>query len=175
MKPMSVTRQRGITLITALVLLVVLTLLGLSAMRSSLADLRIVGNAQASDEAAAAAQRVIERVISSNFTANPVAVAAVVGPYSVKVPAPACNGSTPISNSSLDPSNPDDQPCFSSGTSSNTGIIFVSGASASHTVPWCYSQKWDVQAQVNEPKTGVSETTHQGVALKVAAGTDCPT
>lgn len=166
--------QRGFTLVTALVLLLILTLLALSAMRSSIADMRIVGNVQTSEEAAAAAQQMIEQVISSNFTASPVAATAVVGSYQVTVPVPACNGSTPILNSSLDPTNPDDLPCFSSDSASNSGIYFVSGAAATTTVSWCYSQKWDVQARVNDKRTGVSETTHQGVALKVAAGTDCP-
>ncbi len=167
--------QRGATLITALVMLIVLTLLTFSAIRSSIANLRIVGNAQVGEEAAAAAQQTIEQIISTNFTtvANPVTVTAVVGSYTVKVPPPTCNGSTPILNSALDPSNPDDQPCFSSGSANNTGIFFVSGVSHTMTVSWCYRQKWDVEADVNDAVTGAVETTHQGVALKVAAGTTC--
>lgn len=166
-------RQRGATLITALVMLIVLTMLTFSSVNSSIASLHVVGNAQIGGEAAAAAQQTIELVISSNFTANPVPVSAVVGGYTVTVPAPACNGSTPILNSSLDPTNPDDQPCYSSGSVNNTGIFFTSGVSQTTTVSWCYSQKWDVQAQVNDPGTGVNETTHQGVSLKVPAGTTC--
>lgn len=165
--------QQGATLITALVMLVVLTLLTFSAIRSSIANLRIVGNAQTSGEAAAAAQQTIEQVISANFTANPQPVSAVVGAYTVTVPTPTCNGSTPILNSALDPVNPDDQPCYSSGSVNNTGIFFVSGASQTSSISWCYRQKWDVEADVNDSATGAVEQTHQGVALKVAAGTTC--
>ncbi len=166
-------QQRGATLITALVMLIVLTLLTFSAIKSSIANLRIVGNAQTGGEAAAAAQQTIEKVISTNFTANPVPVSAVVGSYTVNVPTPTCSGSTPILNSALDPTNPDDQPCFSSGSANNTGIFFVSGVSHTMTVSWCYRQKWDVEADVSDAVTGAIEQTHQGVALKVAAGTTC--
>ncbi len=174
MKPIAMhTKQTGATLITALIMLLVLTLLTFSAIKSSIANLRIVGNAQVSGEAAAAAQQTIEQVISTNFTANPVPVSAVVGSYTVSVPTPTCNGSTPILNSALDPTNPDDQPCYSSGSVSNTGIFFVSGTSQTSTMSWCYRQKWDVEADVNDAATGAAEQTHQGVALKVAAGTSC--
>lgn len=165
--------QHGSTLITSLVMLVVLTLLTFSSIGTSIASLRVVGNAQSEEEAAAAGQRTIELVISSNFTTNPVPTSAVVGTYTVAVPAPACKGSTPILNSSLDPTNPDDQPCYSSSSASNSGIFFASSVAASTTMSWCYAQKWDVQAQVNDATTGANVTTHQGVALKVAAGTTC--
>lgn len=166
-------RQRGATLITGLVMLVVLTSLALSAIKSSTTNLRIAGNTQADEEAVAAAQRTTESLISSNFTANPVASSAVVGPYTVNVPAPACHGSTAILNSSLDPANPADQPCFSSASANNTGLVFVSGTQATNTISWCYAQKWDVEADVNDPTTGANVTTHQGVSLKVPAGTTC--
>ncbi len=173
-KPMTtMSGQQGATLITGLVMLVVLTMLALSAIKSSTTNLRIAGNAQTEQEAVAAAERTTELVISSNFTANPVASSAVVGTYAVTVPAPSCHGSTAISNASLDPSNPDDQPCFSSGGAGNSGIFFVSGAAATTTMSWCYAQKWDVEADVNDGATSTSVTTHQGVSLKVPAGTTC--
>lgn len=177
MKPITMkNNQRGATLITALVMLIVLTLLTFSSISTSIANLRITGNTQTEGEAAAATQQAIEQMISSNFTANPnpAASSVIVGAYTVTVPVPACAGSTPILNSSLDPTNPDDQPCYSSSSSSNTGIIFVSGTSATNTMSWCYAQSWDVQAQVNDAATGgANVTTHQGVALKVPAGTTC--
>ena len=174
MKPTTMkSKQQGATLITALVMLIVLTLLTFSSINTSIANLRVTGNSQTEEEAAAATQQEIEQVISVNFTANPVATSAVINSYTVNVPAPACQGSTPILNSSLDPTNPDDQPCYSSSSSNNTGIMFVSGAQASNTMSWCFAQDWDVQAQVNDAATGANVTTHQGVALKVPAGTTC--
>src|SRR5512135_3397489 len=102
-KPMTMKdKQRGVTLITALIMLVVLTMLALSSIKSSTADLRIAGNTQIDSEAIAAAQRTTEQVISSNFTGNPAAAASTVavGSYQVTVPAPNCLGSTAILNSS---------------------------------------------------------------------------
>lgn len=170
-------RQQGATLITALIMLIVLTLLSFSGIRSSTINLSIANNTQLDEEAVAAAERTTELVISSNFTKNPAASTAVVvvgnSTVTVAVPAPACHGSTAILNSSLDPTNPDDLPCFSSSGANNTGVLFVSGTAAANTMSWCYAQKWDVQAQVNDAITGANVTTHQGVSLKVPAGTSC--
>jgi len=172
------TRQAGATLITALVMLIVLTLLTFSAIRSSMANLRIAGNAQVGAEAAAAAQQTIEQVISSNFTSNPVAVTAVVGAYTVSVPTPACTGSTPVLSASLDYYNPDDRQCFPPGTDPNPNLIDRIGQNGQRqnqlaTQPYCFSQRWDVQANVNDPATGAVEETHQGIALRVGLGVAC--
>ena len=63
-------RQRGMVLILSLIMLVVLTLLAVSAIRLSTVNLRTVANAQARSEALSTAQRTIDMVLSSNFTAN---------------------------------------------------------------------------------------------------------
>lgn len=57
-------KQRGATLIVALVMLVLLTLLSLSAMNSTTTSIQVVGNAQFREEANAAAQESIEKKIS---------------------------------------------------------------------------------------------------------------
>ena len=78
-------RQSGATLITALIMLIVLTLLVVSGIRSSNTNLRIAGNVQMQAEASAAAQQAIERVISSaNFDISP----QTVGSYSVTIARP---------------------------------------------------------------------------------------
>ena len=64
-------KQHGATLVTALVMLVVLTLLVLSAIRSSTTNLRIAGNMQMQGEIVEAAQQAAEQIISYNFPANP--------------------------------------------------------------------------------------------------------
>jgi hypothetical protein len=63
--------QRGITLLVSLIMLAVLALFGVSAIRSSLVNLRIAGNNQYQIEAQIAAQRAVDDVISSlnTFTA----------------------------------------------------------------------------------------------------------
>ena len=66
-------KQQGAVLFLALMLMVALTLLVLSAVRAGNTNLRIAGNMQMQGETAAAAQQAIEQVISFNFTSSPVA------------------------------------------------------------------------------------------------------
>jgi Tfp pilus assembly protein PilX len=172
-------RQRGATLIVALIMLVVLTLLSISAIRSSSINLRIAGNMQMVGEATASAQQAIETIISGNFTAAPAASSIAVDinangktDYTATVAVPQCTGSVPLKNADLDKDNPKDAPCFSTSTASNTGIIFASGTPAVSGMSWCYGQQWDVGAQATSP-TGADVTLHQGVSLRVPAGTGC--
>ena len=170
-------KQRGSTLLVALVMLMLLTLVALSAMNASTTNLEVVGNAQLREEANAAAQLAIEQVISSNFTASPASsvVTANVGGtnYIATVAVPTCKNTVPIVNSELDPSNPLDAVCLSSGSMQNTGVMNASGV-VSTTQSWCYQQTWDVNATVNDSDTGANANVHQGVSLRVPAGTDCP-
>lgn len=172
-------RQRGATLFVALVMLVVLTLLSISAIRSSSINLRIAGNMQMAGEGTAAAQQAIEQVLSTNFTAAPAESDIAVDingsgttDYSAHVFLPQCTGSVPLKNGDLDMTSANDQKCFSSSTASNTGIFFASGAPAVTGMSWCLSQQWDVSAQATS-FTGTDVTLHQGVALRVPAGTGC--
>lgn len=167
-------KQRGATLITALVMLVVLTLLVLSAIRSSTNNLRIAGNMQMQGEIVQAAQQTAEQIISFNFPANPQlavsnASSATIGNASYTTAAQVvCTGSKPVPNNT--PNIPPQ--CISSSTAANTGIIFVSGVTLTGT-SWCLAQQWDVRAQATDPRTGAQATVHQGVSLYVDAGTTC--
>ncbi len=131
-------KQHGATLITALVMLVVLTLLAVSGIRSSSTNLRIAGNMQEQAEAVAAAQQVIERVLSDgNFTASLAAAAAAVTANNITVritnkdyPATVsinCVATQPLS-APLDASNDNDKLCFS--TSTATPGPYYAGAPA---------------------------------------------
>lgn len=174
-------KQRGSVLVVGLVMLVVLTLLVVSAMRSSNTNLRIAGNMQMQEESTAAAQQAVEQVISKNFTASPASAAIAVdvnndgtADYDVNIAQPSCMGSVPIMNSSLDMTNASDVPCFSSSTASNTGIIAASGTQAATGQSWCFNQQWEVQAQATSRSgSGATATVHQGVSLRVPAGTTC--
>ena len=170
--------QHGSTLIVALIMLMLLTLMAISAMNSTTLSIQVVGNAQFREEANAAAQQGIESIISNNFTVNPAAstVAVVFGAatYTAAVSTPACISSLELTNADLDATNANDVPCFSSGAATNTGIM-ISGVGATSTgQSWCYQQKWDIQATVADSNTGANTTVHQGVALRVPAGTACP-
>lgn len=165
--------QRGATLITALVMLVVLTILVISAIRSSTVNLRIAGNAQIGEEAAAAAQQAVEWTISTNFTLNPFGAAQTTPIntyYQVTVPVPACTGSTALPQASLDPTNPNDAACFTHSPISDGEFSALNPLPSGNSD--CLSQQWDVQAHAADA-TGASATVHQGVGLRVAKGTSC--
>jgi len=174
-------RQRGSTLVIGLVMLVVLTMLVLSAIRSSNANMRIVGNMQMQEETAAASQQAIEQVLSANFTVSPVSQVVAVDinndgttDYTANVSAPVCTGSLSLTNANLDPTNSADASCISSGTAQNTGLMVSGVVATSTSQSWCYLQQWEIQAQVNDSRTGATATSYQGVSMRVPAGTACP-
>ena len=166
-------------------MLVLLTLMAISAINSTTSSIQVVGNAQFREEANAAAQQAIENVISSNFTANPTAAATAastavsfgVASYNVTVAVPTCTSSVAITNAELDPDVATDKPCFAGtggGAGGGGGIIGAAGTSISTAQSWCYKQKWDIRATVTDANTGANTTLHQGVFTKVPVGTVCP-
>lgn len=70
--PKTPQHQHGIALATALIFLVIITVLGLAAVRSSTTELRLANNEQVRVEALQRAQAVVDSVISvdSNFPIN---------------------------------------------------------------------------------------------------------
>jgi hypothetical protein len=167
MMPVRYERQRGATLLVALIMLVVLTLFVVSAISSSNTNLRIAGNMQIQNESAAAAQQAIEQVISSiAFTTSTTAQNIPVdvnndgtAEYTVTVQ-PVCLSSVPIRNSELDPNNPSDLSCMGSGFG--------------QPISMCYKQQWDIQATVRDSHgASVAEPQHQGVFVRVPADTAC--
>lgn len=172
--------QRGATLLITLVMLVLLTLFAISAINMSSTNLNIVGNMQARMEAQAAGKQAIEQVLSSaaNFLAPAAQTINVdinndgATDYAADVDKPSCFSSKGLKNSDLDLTNPKDQVCSSSSQDPGTGVFIANAPSAQS---WCYDQKWEVSATVNDNRTGASAKQHQGVSLRVPAGTDCKT
>lgn len=171
-------KQQGSTLLVALVMLVLLTLIALSAMNATTTSIQVVGNAQFREEANAAAQQAIEGVISSNFTAFPAASSVAVtfgaASYTAQVEVPTCTSSVGLTNAELNPAIAADAVCLGSGAASNTGIISALGVVAASAQSWCYKQNWDIRATVADSNTGANTAMHQGVFIRVPAGTDCP-
>ncbi len=158
-------KQRGSTLLVALVMLMLLTLIAFAAMNASTTSIQVVGNAQFREEANAAAQQAIEGVISSNnFTANPASSVIPVNVggtnYVATVAVPKCISSMPILSDSpeLDTSNAEDMKC----------------AGGIDQPPQCNKQMWEVNATVNDSDTGASTNVHQGVSVRVDIETVCP-
>lgn len=97
-KRMNGHRQQGISMVMSLIMLVVLTMIAISATYSTNSSMRIVGNMQMKDEAQIAAQYAIDSVLSNlnNFT-TPVAQTLSVdmdnngtADYSVTTSPPVC-------------------------------------------------------------------------------------
>lgn len=65
--PLAELRQRGSVLIISLIMLVVLTLIGISMIRMTTTNLQLVNNMQGRHQALAAANAVINQVLSSSF------------------------------------------------------------------------------------------------------------
>lgn len=145
-------KQRGSTLLVALVMLVLLTLIAFSAMNATTTSIQVVGNAQFREEADAAGQKAIEHVLSnSNFQTTPPVPRNIdingdgTMDYTVTFnPAPSCVSYTPV-----DPS--------------DTSIPEVCRGSAGMSA-LCYWTVWDVTAVVADLYgSGATSTIHQGV------------
>jgi len=152
-------RQRGLAMVIGMIMLVLLTLLVVSAINSSSVNLRITGNMQAQDEARAMAQQAIERVlgVKANFYPTPTAQAATNyyvdnnstgnAVYSVSVAAPVCKGAAKQ---------------FPGRTAD-----CINGARAGL---FCWDTLWEVVATATDSKTGARQVITQGVAIPFEPG-----
>ena len=75
MSPRLVSRQRGAALVVGMIMLVLITLMLVTALNLGTTNFRAMTNMQFRSEAIAAANKAIEQVISSPFTAAPTAEA----------------------------------------------------------------------------------------------------
>jgi Tfp pilus assembly protein PilX len=183
-------RQRGMTLLVGLIMLVLMTLFAVTNFKMGNSGLQIVGNMQQRTQAASAAQTAIEEVISSTqFTATPAAAIALpcggvanTRCYGVNgnatnditvtlTPNPVCISSQTIANASLNLNNPNDAGC-STGVSQSFGIVgSASGASL------CANSLWEVSAVAVDSVTKARASVIQGVTVRVTTeslGTTCP-
>ena len=182
------TRQRGATLVIALIMLVLLTLFAVSSMNTANTNLRVVGNMQSKNEALYAAQETIETVISTpQFLANP--ANAVLNPCGAQnttcndvtgdgnpeytttlTPQPTCVTVKPIKNEALNVSDSDDLGC-SAGQQQQVG---VAGAVTGDSL--CANTIWEISARTTSTFSGTTVTVKQGVGIRVSAdtaGTSC--
>jgi Tfp pilus assembly protein PilX len=179
---MKQSRERGATLVVALILLVLLALLGLGAFQTSLTDLKVSGNMQARNEALNAAQETIETAISTRqFVADPAnALATPCGAantlcsdlngdgmpeYRTRLqPIPACITMKVIKVVELDLAASEDLGC-AVGQSQQFG---VAGADVSAGDSLCASSLWQVTAETTAVTGGAKVTVSQGVGLRIA-------
>ncbi len=174
--------QRGSTLLVAMIMLILLTLMAISAINSTTSSIQVVGNAQFREEANAAAQQAIEKLISKDFTTNPSAYSTAasgtvdfgVASYNVTVAVPTCTSSVPVTNVELNRSVAADKPCFN-GAGGGQVIFLSDGTVTSTGTSWCKKQKWDVVATVSDANnTGANTILHQGVFSRIPVERGCP-
>lgn len=141
-------------MLVGLIMLVLLTLIAVSAIESTTSSIQVVGNAQFREEATAAAKQAIENVMSNNgFTTVAPAPQNIdvnndgTTDYKVTfIPAPSCFRYKAV-DTTTETGLPKD--CYGS-----TGNL-------------CYRTYWDITAVVNDATTGAQVTVHQGVKLLV--------
>ena len=181
-------RQRGTTLIVALIMLVLLTLFAVSSLNTANTNVRVVGNMQAKAEAINVAQETIEKTISTpQFIVNPAnAVPDPCGTANTRcvdinsdgtpeftitlTPQPACVTVAPIKNVTLDPNNAEDVAC-STGQQQQFG---VAGAVTGDSL--CSQTVWEIRAVATDSSTGATATITQGIGVRISAddaGTSC--
>lgn len=146
--PVSRRSQQGVTLFVGMMLLVLITLMVTSAFMLSNTNLRAVGNMQVKDEAIAAANVAIEEVLNSSFTDAPGADTINVdlnndgmNDYSVAVSKPLCI------QAAID-------------TQGAKSSVVLSGMTISS-----WNTVWDIEAAVNNLKTGSNTTVNAGVRV----------
>ena len=167
-------RQSGSALLVSLILLVVLTLIVISVIKSTTVNSRVAGNLQVEKESEAAAQQAIEAVITSAFQTAPAASSVVVdvnhdgsNRYTVAVKTPKCLNVTPIKVTQLDAADPGDAGCYASSSNPAPGV--AGGDSL------CSNTQWEIEATAAPTSgSGSQVVMHQGISVRVAAGTACP-
>lgn len=172
-------RQRGVTLVTALIMLVLLTLVALTTFNLSKSNLQVVTNMQHRDEAIAAAQEVIEEAISTpRFANSPTDILATPcgganqrcvdvngdGKTDVKVtitPQPTCLMAPVIRQDELNIENEEDLNCSNGGGQAFGQPGAVTGNSS------CANSNWEINAVAQDVQTGAQVTVTQGVAARI--------
>jgi len=174
-------QQRGTTLVIALIMLVVITLLAISSLGTTNMNLKVVGNMQSRGEALHVTQQAIETVISTPlFISNP--ANAVLTPcgtantlctdlsgdgtpdYTTRLnPAPSCISVKPIKVNELNFSIPEDLGC----TAGQAQQFGVAGAATSDSL--CANAAWDITAETSSNISRTRVTVTQGVAVRINA------
>lgn len=156
--------QRGATLLVGLILLLVLTMLALSAFNWSTVQLRVIGNSQTRQESIAAATVALQKTLSTaEFMLNTAAVASTpvivdvdqngTPDYTVTI-VPTCTSSIPYLNAQLNVNDAEDFKCFVSQE-------LFDGKSL------CARTSWELEARASDlHRMGSSSTVYEGITVR---------
>jgi Tfp pilus assembly protein PilX len=187
-------RQEGVTLVVGLIMLVLLTLMAISAFNLGKGNLQIVGNMQNRGESYNAAQQALEEALSTvRLFSAPTAVFLtpcttqntkcysinasgnndiVVKVGSSEDPAqPRCVRAMVVPVAQLNLSNPDDLGC----TVGQGQTFGIAGAATGNSL--CGDTVWDVKADAQDSVTSTRVVSYAGVKVRVSANTittSCP-
>ncbi len=167
--------QRGVTLLLGLILLIMLTLLGVSAFNIGSSYFRIISNKQYQTEAMAAAQSAINQILSSgNYFKAPATAPSSLQidingdgnpDYKATIARPCLLSSIAITIGELSASNADDLKCL--GSSKSPTFWWSSGPS---TYSECARVTWRVTATVDDSgASGIGQTRAKVVLTEAAA------
>lgn len=175
-------RQRGVTLVVALIMLVIISMLAMTTFNLGKSSIQVVSNMQSRDEGIAASQQVIDEVLSNKlFFETPQAALSqpCQGPNTrcldvngdgqadvttVLSPQPACIKARTIKSRELNLDLDDDKGCIQGDPQGQFGVEnAVTGNSM------CALSTWEIAATSTDAVTETSVTVVQGVNVRVAS------
>jgi len=188
--------QRGSTLLVVMIFLLLFGIMAASSFRGSLTSAKAIGNMQWRNEAIAAANDAIDRLLSTaDFATNTAATTTAVNtaPFQVDIngdgvndiavnlpvvtqdgvarAGPRCSRATPIPSTALDPSLPADLGCFGSASSSSSGLgVAVTGGGTStvtQSPSLCSDTEWSIRVRAVDAVTNTTVDVVQGVGVRV--------
>jgi len=189
-------RQRGATLIIAMVFLLIFALIAATSLRSSMSSVQAISNMQWRNEGVSAANDAIDRVLSSSdFATKTDSVTAAVNaaPYEVDITGdnvadikvtfptvtiagvakagPRCIRYRPVATTSLDPTVAADKGCYPSSAADGSGLATedATGSSTpvSTTQSMCADTQWVIPVQATDEVTHTSVNVSQGASIRV--------
>jgi Tfp pilus assembly protein PilX len=191
-------RQRGVTLIISLIMLVLLTIMALTTFNIGKSSLQVVGNAQEQAQVLNAAQTMLNQIVSApTFAEAPGAVldnsncpTGVTAPANSRcvdlygdtktvlvvamAPQPACLQAAPIPASSLNLTNVNNEDWGCTVGEGGAGFG-IAGAQTGDSL--CANSLWEINAAASDPVSRAQAVVTQGVSMRVskdAVATACP-
>lgn len=183
-------RQSGTTLLVAMIMLVLITLLVINTVNLGSGSVQTVSNMQSRNQATAAAEEALQEVISNtNFfnTPSTVYTTACNGSYNAKcvdtnadgvsditvtlTPNPTCVQARVLTNADLDMSVKEDADCATQAQQEGFGMDAPTNNSE------CARSMWEIRARAADTVTQATAIVTQGVSVTVpknSVDTSCP-
>ena len=189
-------RQRGVTLLVALIFLLIFALLAAAALNSTLTSGQAIGNMQWRNEAIAAANDAIDQILSTtDFATNTANFTALVNatPYQVDIngdginditvsfplvsidggaaaAGPRCLRFRSIPLTALNATAPNDIGCFGSSAAENSGLGTADAGGGTGTTPFAAGQSICANTEWAVPVRAADAVTRTSVTVVQGVG-----